>query len=124
MGKKAKTDGPVVATKSAPAATKVPKAGKKKAKKAGDSAKVNASLPRKREADFDGSDDDDDMNSPVKKEARLEMDEASLPPNDVLNRILDRIEGQLPRDDTHKYDSRAKKINWTQVATDGLTAEQ
>ena len=75
-------------TKSAPVASKAPKTNsKKKAKKGGDS-KAGASVPRKREADFDGSDDEDGT-TPVKKEARLEIDEESLPPNDVLNRILD-----------------------------------
>lgn len=35
-----------------------------------------------------------------------DLESLCMPPPEVLNKLLDRIEAQLPRDDHVKYDSR------------------
>jgi len=39
--------------------------------------------------------------------AKLEFE---LPPKEIMSKLLDNIEAQLPREDHVKYDSRAKKL--------------
>merc|ERR1719150_1091850 len=41
--------------------------------------------------------------------AKLEFE---LPPKEIMSKLLDNIEAQLPREDHVKYDSRAKKLDW------------
>ena len=49
-----------------------------------------------------------------------EEEELDMPPNSILYKLVDRLENQLPKDDTVKYDSRCKKIDWKKVAWDEL----
>merc|ERR1712012_292550 len=41
--------------------------------------------------------------------------EFELPPKEIMAKILDNIEAQLPREDHVKYDSRAKKLDWEKI---------
>ena len=50
--------------------------------------------------------------------------EFELPPKEIMAKILDNIEAQLPREDHVKYDSRAKKLDWEKICIDGYTSEQ
>eukprot|EP00094_Tigriopus_californicus_P006566 TCALIF_06322-PA protein Name:"Similar to ubtf-a Nucleolar transcription factor 1-A (Xenopus laevis)" AED:0.17 eAED:0.17 QI:0/-1/0/1/-1/1/1/0/518 len=117
MGKKRKsvtTGGGEAAEKPPPA--KKPASVKKKKKM------------KKEEAE---SSDDERPDSPivakkseVKIENMYEVNPAALPPSEVMNRLIDRIEHALPKEDNVKYDSRAKKLNWESLAGDGLDAFQ
>ena len=49
-----------------------------------------------------------------------EEEELEMPPSPILYKLVDRLENQLPKDDTVKYDSRCKKIDWKKVAWDEL----
>ena len=53
--------------------------------------------------------------------AKLEFE---LPPKEVMSKLLDNIEAQLPREDHVKYDSRAKKLDWEKIRVDGYNPEQ
>ena len=48
----------------------------------------------------------DPMSVATKQNVKQEMDAEELPPAEVLLRLVDRIEEQLPKDDTVKFDSR------------------
>merc|ERR1712018_738170 len=47
-----------------------------------------------------------------------------LPPKEIMTKLLDNIEAQLPREDHVKYDSRAKKLDWEKIRVDGYSSEQ
>ena len=53
--------------------------------------------------------------------AKLEFE---LPPKEIMSKLLDNIEAQLPREDHVKYDSRAKKLDWEKIRVDGYNPEQ
>merc|ERR1719510_690582 len=53
--------------------------------------------------------------------AKLEFE---LPPKEIMSKLLDNIEAQLPREDHVKYDSRAKKLDWEKISVDGYNPEQ
>ena len=53
--------------------------------------------------------------------AKLEFE---LPPKEIMSKLLDNIEAQLPREDHVKYDSRAKKLDWEKIRVDGYNSEQ
>ena len=67
----------------------------------------------------DGGDDDSDVDMPMDG---IEL-EFELPPKDVMTKLLDHIEAQLPREDHVKYDSRAKKLDWEKIRFDPYTAD-
>ena len=48
----------------------------------------------------------------------------SIPSAELLNAMLDRLEALLPKDDLLKYDSRVKRVDWTEVAFEGMDAGQ
>merc|ERR1712018_131626 len=50
--------------------------------------------------------------------------EFELPPKEIMAKLLDNIEAQLPREDHVKYDSRAKKLDWEKIRIDGYSSEQ
>lgn len=54
---------------------------------------------------------------------KSDIAEANLPPQDVLYKLVDRIESLLPKDDHVKYDSRARKLDWNKVAFDDLSGQ-
>ena len=64
-------------------------------------------------------DDDSDVDMPMDG---IEL-EFELPPKDVMTKLLDHIEAQLPREDHVKYDSRAKKLDWEKIRFDPYTAD-
>ncbi len=47
-----------------------------------------------------------------------------VPPKEVMYKLLDQIESQLPREDHVKYDSRAKKLDWEKIKFDNYSGEQ
>ena len=47
-----------------------------------------------------------------------------LPPKEVLSKLLDNIEAQLPKEDHVKYDSRAKKLDWEKIRFEQYSGEQ
>ena len=57
-------------------------------------------------------------------EGREETVASDLPPAEVLNAMIDRMGALLPKNDGIKFDSRAKKIDWTKVAFEGMDAGQ
>merc|ERR1739844_486432 len=52
----------------------------------------------------------------------IEVD-MQLPPKDIMSKLLDNIEAQLPREDHVKYDSRAKKLDWEKIKFDNYSAD-
>ena len=48
----------------------------------------------------------------------------TLPPKEVMSKLLDNIEAQLPKEDHVKYDSRAKKLDWDKIKFDDYSGEQ
>ena len=73
----------------------------------------------------------------AKKRAHSESDESDtegagmvpeidfeLPPKEVLSKLLDNIEAQLPKEDHVKYDSRAKKLDWEKIRFEQYSGEQ
>ena len=53
--------------------------------------------------------------------AKLEFE---MPPKEIMSKLLDNIEAQLPREDHVKYDSRAKKLDWEKIRVDGYNPDQ
>ena len=51
-----------------------------------------------------------------------EEEELEMPPSPILYKLVDRLENQLPKDDTVKYDSRCKKIDWKIWLVKGVKA--
>merc|ERR1712223_1707045 len=47
-----------------------------------------------------------------------------IPPKEVLSKLLDNIEAQLPKEDHVKYDSRAKKLDWEKIRFDQYSGDQ
>ena len=47
-----------------------------------------------------------------------------MPPKDVLSKLLDNIEAQLPKEDHVKYDSRAKKLDWEKIRFDTYSGKK
>ena len=45
-----------------------------------------------------------------------------FPAPEVMLRLLEKIEAQLPKEDHVKFDSRARKLDWNKVAFEGLDA--
>jgi hypothetical protein len=71
----------------------------------------------KRPPQSDSDDSDMDDQHEIKLDPSVELDPSALPPREVLNKLLDRIESQLPKEDHVKYDSRlvARPITWGQL---------
>lgn len=66
--------------------------------------------------------DDSDVEISRGPDGVVELD-FELPPKEVLYKLLDQIEAQLPREDHVKYDSRAKKLDWEKIKFDNITGE-
>lgn len=76
---------------------------------------------RRHEPDPEDSDTEDHN---IKLEPpNVGLDPTALPPNDVLYKLLDRIEKQLPKDDLFKHDLRVKKLDWEKIKFDDLSVE-
>jgi hypothetical protein len=56
-------------------------------------------------SDYDDSDMDDDHHD-IKLDPSVELNESAMPSKEILCKLLDRIEAQLPKEDHVKYDSR------------------
>lgn len=52
-----------------------------------------------------------------------ELDLTTLPPKPLLDKLINQIELQLPKEDHVKYDSRAKKLDWNKIAWEEMNAE-
>ena len=100
MGRKNKTEDGMTATP--PGAKKT-----KKSKKRGHS---------------DSEDSDDELLLPRGPDG-IEL-EFEVPPKEILSKLMDQIEAQLPRDDHVKYDSRAKKLDWEKIKFAHYSGEQ
>jgi hypothetical protein len=50
--------------------------------------------------------DDSDLDADIKLDPSVELDASAMPSKDILYKLLDRIEAQLPKEDHVKYDSR------------------
>ena len=46
-----------------------------------------------------------------------------MPSKEALSKLLDNIEAQLPKEDHVKYDSRAKKLDWTKIQFDNYSGK-
>ena len=64
-------------------------------------------------------DSDDELDTSKTEE---DLPPEDLPPAELLNNMIDRVEALLPKDDAVKFDSRAKKIDWSKVAFEGMDA--
>ena len=84
--------------------------------KVGKKDKKEKPKPKKVKKEVD-SDDEADVS---KTEEDLPPED--LPPAELLNAMIDRVEALLPKDDAVKFDSRAKKIDWSKVAFEGMDA--
>ena len=74
----------------------------------------------------DSSSDDSDMDDhdhQIRFDPSVELDASALPPRDILYKLLDKIEAQLPKEDHVKYDSRVKKLDWEKIKFDELSAD-
>ena len=54
----------------------------------------------------DSEDSDMDDQHDIKLDPSVELNESAMPSKEVLIKLLDRIEAQLPKEDHVKYDSR------------------
>ncbi len=80
-----------------------------KKRKADEPPKVKIKVSKKdkkvkKEAHVDSDASDDDVEPTKHAEGILEPEQ--MPSNDILYKLIDRIESQLPKDDVVKYDSR------------------
>ena len=107
MGRKVKPEPEIMGSSPNNAGAKKPPANKKTAKKRG-------------AHDSDSEDDDIELH---RGPHGLEL-EFELPPKDVMTKLIDNIEAQLPREDHVKYDSRAKKLDWEKIKFDFYTGDQ
>jgi upstream-binding transcription factor len=96
----------------------LPLAVKTKAKPAKNSKKS------KKSSHNSNSDVDSDTDMPKDIKAEGFMLDFDIPPKEVMSRLLDNIEAQLPKEDHVKYDSRAKKLDWDKIKFDEYSAEQ
>ena len=96
-------------------------AGGDAAKKAKVGKKDKKEKPKPKKPKKEELDSDDDELDDSKTEDLIAPD---LPPAELLNAMIDRVEGQLPKDDVVKFDSRAKKIDWNKVAFEGMDAAE
>ena len=85
--------------------------------KVGKKDKKEKPKPKKVKKEFDS---DDEMDTSKTEE---DLPPEDLPPAELLNAMIDRVEALLPKDDAVKFDSRAKKIDWSKVAFEGMDAD-
>ena len=94
------------------------KIGSKKDKSEAKRAKREAAAAA--DSDGAGGDSDDEISLASGGAHPPEME---LPSKEILNRLLDRIEAQLPKDDHVKYDSRARKLDWKKIEWEECAAD-
>jgi hypothetical protein len=70
--------------------------------------KMSPSKKKSKKHHHSDSDEDSDMDDQhdIKLDPSVELNESAMPPKEVLCKLLDRIEAQLPKEDHVKYDSR------------------
>ena len=72
-----------------------------------EAAKMSPSKKKSKRHHQSESDDSDlDDHHDIKLDPSVELDPSALPSKDILTKLLDRIESQLPKEDHVKYDSR------------------
>ena len=58
------------------------------------------------------------------EEAEASAAPGSIPSAELLSVMLDRLEALLPKEDAIMYASRVKRVDWTEVAFEGMDASQ
>ena len=91
--------------------------GKAKVKSEPETPGAKKTKKSKKRAHSDSEDSDTEL---VRGPDGLEID-FELPPKEVLGKLLDNIEAQLPKEDHVKYDSRAKKLDWEKIRFDNYS---